>query len=132
MTFIDNSKAVKREIELATIRAITQACMTIEGQALLLAPVATAWLKNSIGYEVSESELIGYVGTAVEYAIYVEFGTGEFAENGKGRKGGWIFKDPFGEVHFTYGSRPKPYLRPAFEKNKKVLEEFLKKELGAI
>ena len=125
MKFVDNSEAVKRELERAVIRGLIKASMLVEGQAVLLAPVDKGGLRDSIGYKVDESELVAYIGTNCEYAIYVEFGTGEFAENGNGRKGGWVYKTPNGEVRFTYGMPPQPYLRPAFRKNQKAIRDIL-------
>ena len=133
MKFVDNSKAAKRELERAAIRGLTKAAMLVESQAVLLVPVNTGGLRSSIGYQVNESELVAYVGTNCEYAIYVEFGVGEFAENGNGRKGGWLYKTPNGEVRFTYGMPPQPYLRPAFRKNQKAIRDILAdclRELG--
>ncbi|HFI0084972.1 TPA: HK97-gp10 family putative phage morphogenesis protein [Streptococcus suis] len=133
MKFVDNSEAVKRELERAAIRGLIKASLLVEGQAVLLAPVDKGGLRDSIGYKVDESELVAYIGTNCEYAIYVEFGTGEFAENGNGRKGGWVYKTPNGEVHFTYGMPPQPYLRPAFRKNQKAIRDILAdclRELG--
>ena len=133
MKFVDNSEAVKRELERAAIRGLIKASLLVEGQAVLLAPVDKGGLRDSIGYKVDESELVAYIGTNCEYAIYVEFGTGEFAENGNGRKGGWVYKTPNGEVHFTYGTPPQPYLRPAFRQNQKAIRDILAdclRELG--
>ena len=133
MKFVDNSEAVKRELERAVIRGLIKASLLVEGQAVLLAPVDKGGLRDSIGYKVDESELVAYIGTNCEYAIYVEYGTGEFAENGNGRKGGWVYKTPNGEVHFTYGMPPQPYLRPAFRKNQKAIRDILAdclRELG--
>ena len=133
MKFVDNSKAVKRELERAVIRGLIKASLLVEGQAVLLAPVDKGGLRDSIGYKVDESELVAYIGTNCEYAIYVEYGTGEFAENGNGRKGGWVYKTPNGEVHFTYGMPPQPYLRPAFRQNQKAIKDILAdclRELG--
>lgn len=133
MKFVDNSEAVKRELERAAIRGLIKASLLVEGQAVLLAPVDKGGLRDSIGYKVDESELVAYIGTNCEYAIYVEFGTGEFAENGNGRKGGWVYKTPNGEVRFTYGMPPQPYLRPAFRQNQKAIRYILAdclRELG--
>ncbi|MGQ7688130.1 HK97-gp10 family putative phage morphogenesis protein [Streptococcus suis] len=133
MKFVDNSETVKKELERAAIRGLIKASLLVEGQAVLLAPVDKGGLRDSIGYKVDESELVAYVGTNCEYAIYVEFGTGEFAENGNGRKGGWVYKTPNGEVHFTYGMPPQPYLRPAFRKNQKAIRDIFAdclRELG--
>jgi HK97 gp10 family phage protein len=133
MKFVDNSEAAKRELERAAIRGLIKASLLVEGQAVLLAPVDKGGLRDSIGYKVDESELVAYIGTNCEYAIYVEFGTGEFAENGNGRKGGWVYKTPNGEVRFTHGMPPQPYLRPAFRKNQKAIRDILAdclRELG--
>ena len=133
MKFVDNSKAAKRALERGAIRGLIKAAMLVESQAVLLVPVDTGALRNSIGYKVNESELVAYIGTNCEYAIYVEFGTGEFAENGNGRKGGWVYKTQNGEVRFTYGTPPKPYLRPAFRRNQKAIRDILAdclRELG--
>lgn len=132
MVFKDNSRQAKAALNRATVQWLFQACILVEGQAVALAPVKTARLKQSIDYVVDEKELIGYVGTSVEYAIYVEFGTGEFAENGRGRKGGWVYQDPSGEWFFTWGQEPQPYLRPAFRKTREPIEELAKQIFGAI
>nr|DAF68268.1 MAG TPA: putative tail component [Caudoviricetes sp.]DAL85380.1 MAG TPA: putative tail component [Caudoviricetes sp.] len=132
MKFLDHSDEAKEVLKQATIQWLFQACMLVEGQAVALAAVHTARLRNSIDYVVDEAELIGYVGTNVEYAIYVEMGTGEFAENGMGRKGGWVYQDPSGEWFFTWGQEPQPYLRPAFRKNKSQIEALAKEIFGGI
>lgn len=52
------------------------------------------------------------------YAVYVEFGTGIYAENGQGRKTPWVWKGLGGQYagwHRTQGMRAQPYLRPAFD-----------------
>ncbi len=61
----------------------------------------------------------------------MEFGTGEFAENGSGRKGGWFFQSSDGKWHFTKGQRPQKFLRNAFRQNKNNIIEILGKEYGA-
>ncbi|MGH1771694.1 HK97-gp10 family putative phage morphogenesis protein [Enterococcus casseliflavus] len=132
MKFLDHSDEAKEVLKQATIQWLFQACMLVEGQAVALAAVHTSRLRNSIDYIVDEAELIGYVGTNVEYAIYVEMGTGEFAENGMGRKGGWVYQDPSGEWFFTWGQEPQPYLRPAFRKNKSQIEALAKEIFGGI
>lgn len=132
MKFLDHSDGAKEVLKQATIQWLFQACMLVEGQAVALAAVLTSRLRNSIDYVVDEAELIGYVGTNVEYAIYVEMGTGEFAVNGMGRKGGWVYQDPSGEWFFTWGQEPQPYLRPAFRKNKSQIEALAKEIFGGI
>ncbi|MGX7195445.1 HK97-gp10 family putative phage morphogenesis protein [Enterococcus olivae] len=132
MAFVDNSQEGKDAITQASIQFLFQACILVEGQAVALATVQTARLRNSIDHTVDEEELIGYVGSNVEYAVYVEFGTGEFAENGQGRKGGWVYQDPSGEWFFTWGQEPHPYLRPAFRQNKGRIEALAKEIFGGL
>lgn len=99
----------------------------MERYAKLLAPVDTGRLRNSIGHEVEGNTVA--VGTDVEYAPYLEFGTGQFAEGG-GRATPWRYQDDKGEWHTTSGSRPQPFLRPSIDEHiheyKSVLEEHLK------
>ncbi len=129
MKFIDNSELVKNALEQRIIKGLIEAAMLVEAQAVLLVPVDSGALKESIGYKVNKSELVAYVGTNAEYAIWVEFGTGEFAKDGNGRKGGWVYRTPDGKTHFTYGSKPKPYLKPAFRQTKKQVQTILEKVL---
>ena len=132
MVFKDNSMEGKERLKKAAAKWLLQACILVEGQAVLLAPVSTSRLKQSIDYIVDDDELVGYVGTNVDYAIYVELGTGEFAENGNGRKGGWMYKDPSGEWFFTWGIEPQPYLRPAFRQTKGQIEALAKSIFGEV
>lgn len=94
-----------------------------------IVPVDTGNLKNSIDYKVDEKSLSVTIGTNVEYAPYVEFGTGEKAESGKGRKGGWFYKDESGKLWFTRGQKPQPFLRPIIlnKKNQDTIFKLLSK-----
>jgi HK97 gp10 family phage protein len=67
-------------------------------------------------------EIFVTVGTDLEYAPYIEFGTGIYAEKGDGRKTPWVYEDAAGEIHWTVGARPHPYLRPAFDENTEAIK----------
>jgi hypothetical protein len=67
-----------------------------------------------------------YIGTNVDYAAHVEFGTGEFAEGG-GRQGGWSYKDDAGVWHFTKGAHPRPFLRPALKQARRIFKQVAKR-----
>jgi HK97 gp10 family phage protein len=76
--------------------------------------------QNSIRSHIIKStrtEVIDDIGPETEYAPYLEYGTGEFAEKG-GRKGGWVYpyKDGF---RFTLGMKPQPFVRPSAHGNKR-------------
>lgn len=108
-------------------RVVGQACAIVEGAAKKKAPKKTGDLKRSIQSRV-ETTATGVVGTVfspLEYAPYVEYGTGLFAEK-EGRKDvPWAYEDEkTGELIFTSGQKPKPYLRPALNENR---EKVIKK-----
>lgn len=65
----------------------------LEAQATRKTPVgrvAGGGTKNSWDHYVDEGQHIAYIGSNKETAIWVELGTGEYALEGKGRKGGWF------------------------------------------
>lgn len=103
--------------------ALTKACMLVEGEAKKKAPKDTGELRRSITSKVEGLE--GIVYTPLEYAPYVEYGTGLFAENG-GRKTGWAYEDEkTKEVIFTRGQRPQPFMRTALNENREEILRIL-------
>ncbi|KEH85039.1 hypothetical protein Z965_11145 [Clostridium novyi A str. BKT29909] len=130
--FRDNSRACKEAIKRAELRWLQAAALVIQSQAKALAPVDTSNLKTSINHKIVVDKLEAYIGTNADYAVYVEFGTGEFAENGQGRKGGWVYTNSERKTIFTRGSKPQPYLRPAYRQNKQALIQLLNRYLREI
>ncbi len=58
------------------------------------------------------------------YGLYVEFGTGIYAEGGNGRQSSWRYQRNDGSWITTRGSRPQPFMRPAFQaKEGEALQE---------
>ncbi|MDO5398253.1 MAG: HK97 gp10 family phage protein [bacterium] len=112
--------------------AIDKACRSVEYAAKKnctgLFEHPTGALKASITHEVVQEgeQIVGYVGTKVEYAPYQEFGTGKFAENGDGRKTPWAYTDErTGETIWTAGNKPKPFLRPALQDRTERVRQIL-------
>ena len=68
--------------------------------------VDTGRTKNSFQYKVDDSTHTVYIGSNADNAVGEEFGTGEHALAGNGRKGGWVYKDAKGKWHFTRGKKP--------------------------
>lgn len=102
-----------------------------EGYAQDLCPVGEingGTLRNSITHIVNEDDKTVIIGTNVEYAPYVEFGTGVFAETG-GRQTPWSYQDAAGEWHRTNGQRPQPYLRPSINDHEAEYKEITSKYL---
>ena len=82
---------------------------------------------------VDKTNMVAYVGNPLENAIWEEFGTGEYALNNDGRKGGWVYYDENkGEFHHTYGKTPTRALHHAFNQNEKMLKDVLKSQLGSM
>lgn len=109
--------------------AMKQACAMVERSAKENAPKGTGELRRSITSEVvsNDGEIQGVVFTPLEYAPYIEYGTGLFAEGGNGRKDvPWNYKDDEGEWHSTSGMKPRPYMRPALEENREEILRLLK------
>lgn len=108
--------------------ALTRACLLVENSAKEKAPVATGELRRSITHEIDGYE--AYVGTSLEYAPYVEYGTGLFSSKGNGRKDvPWVYCDAKGNWHSTSGQHPQPFLIPAFEENKKNIYKEIEKQI---
>lgn len=108
--------------------AMGKACALVEGAAKKNAPKGTGELRRSIQSEVKTEgkEVTGIVFTPLEYAPYVEFGTGLFAEGGNGRKDvPWSYQDDKGEWHSTKGMHPHPYMRPALTDNQEKIKEII-------
>ena len=126
----DNSIKVKAALTEATIAWLYEAAGEIEAGAKRNSRVDTGQLKNSWSYVVDEAEGTATIGSSLENAIWEEFGTGDYALEGNGRKGGWFYKDREGNGHWTHGKKPNRTLFRAFNDNvtkiKKRLESILK------
>jgi HK97 gp10 family phage protein len=136
----DNTKEFLEAAENATEKILTMIGMKAEGYAKRLCPVGTAestgikgyrggTLRNSITYKVESEGDKGTVaiGSNVEYAPYVELGTGPYfepppswetfeAERGAGiKKGGYV--------------KARKFLRPAIENHISEYQKIIKNEL---
>lgn len=90
----------------------------------------TGQLLNS--YNIVQTEDGFEIGSDLDYSLYVEFGTGVYAEDGKGVSTPWAYKADDGTWRTTKGMRPRPHIRPAFENNAEEIEMMLAKELKDI
>lgn len=127
----------------AAEQALLRGALMIERDAKINVRVDTGRLRTSITHRLTgagtASPMVD-VGTNVEYAKWIEFGTGLYAVNGDGRKTPWLF--PTGKYNsegqeiwaWTAGSEANPFLFPAFNGNKaKIKEEVanaIRKDLG--
>ena len=109
-------------------KALGKACALVERSAKQKAPKGDGTLRGSISSKVDKEKLQGIVFTPLEYAPYVEYGTGLFAEGGNGRTWDlpWHYQDEKGEWHSSSGQDPHPYMRPALEENREQIKKILK------
>ena len=120
---------LERLEKMATVenvqQALGQACALVERSAKKKAPKGiTGDLRKLISSEVDG--LKGVVFSPLEYAPYVEYGTGLFAEEGGRMDVPWNYQDDKGNWHSTSGMKPQPFMRPALEENREQIKQILK------
>lgn len=116
-----NSKKILKE-------TIEDCTVFVRDDARERCPSQTGDLRNSIDYEVEvkENEIIGTVSTNMDYATYVEFGTGKIGQmsnkntdiNLSYRQDGWTYwSDDLQRFVYTEGQVARPYMYPALHEN---------------
>lgn len=108
-------------------KAVGQACAVVERAAKQKAPKKSGDLRRSIQSEVNGTE--GIVFTPLEYAPYVEYGTGLFAENGGRKDVPWWYKNDDGKWVSTRGQHPQPFMRPAAQESREKVLRLLKESV---
>ena len=105
-----------------------KACALVERSAKQNAPKGNGELRRSITSRVEKQgeDVVGIVFTPLEYAPYVEYGTGLFAESGGRQDVPWSYQDEKGEWHTTSGMNPQPYMRPALADNRENILRIFK------
>lgn len=97
------------------INAVLEECAgELESQTKRNSRVDTGKTKNSFRHHVDDEKHVATIGSSDENAIWEELGTGEYALQGNGRKGGWSYKDAKGDWHHTYGKKPSRAFFKAF------------------
>lgn len=119
--FNNNTMRIIAELNEAAISFLYEAGGELEAEVKRNTRVDTGQLKSSWAYKVDESEGKCTVGSPLENAIWEEYGTGEYAVNDDGRKGGWTYQDAQGDYHFTFGKSPNRTLERAFTSKKSAL-----------
>lgn len=115
---MDKLTAIGDNSQKALHNGLMKGGKAVRGMAKKLCPVDTGLLRNSIAVE-SQSKTEVAVGTNIEYAPYVEFGTGQKGDPSVEHRQDWA------------GQSPQPFLSPALalseeEVKQKVTEELKK------
>lgn len=131
-----NGDATFDKIHDAVVRGAKKAGLFAEGQVKQLTPVDTGAARDSVSHRVASSvmaeQVVIEIGSPLDYMLYLEFGTGEFAENGSGRKGGWLFRDPEGKLVFTKGVKPHRMVRNGLKMSQGRMIAAIQQELSKV
>lgn len=131
VAFTDNTTKIKAALSEAVVAFLHEAGGEIQSQTQRNSRVDTGETKGSYQYMVDEgqTESTVAIGSDLENAIWEEFGTGEYALHGNGRKGGWVYKsEKDGKFYHTYGKKPNQPLTRAFRNTAPKI----KQQLGRI
>lgn len=127
--FIDHTEEIKSLIADLAFSGLEEAAGELETAVKRNTVVDTGQTKNSWQHRVTGSmmaeEYNATVGSDYQNAIWEEFGTGDYALNGDGRKGGWFYEDEYGIGHFTHGKKPRRPFWKAYSTMKPKLIKFL-------
>lgn len=117
MVFEDYSIKVEKAIDESVLRALERSGALIEAKTKRNSRVDTGQTKGSFRHLVVDSEQAVYIGSNDENAIYEEFGTGEYALKGNGRRGGWVYRNAKGDYYHTNGKKPSRAFHKAYHAN---------------
>lgn len=129
--FKDNSIKVKEALNDAITAFLHEAAGELSSQVQRNTRVDTGQLKSSWDYRIDEGAKEATIGSGLENAIWEEFGTGEHALQGNGRKGGWLYEDRHGEVHFTRGKTPSRAFFKAYTSSRPKIIKRAEQVIGA-
>ena len=105
--------------------ALLKAGALVERSAKQKCPKDNGQLAQNIQYSVDGKGTTCTVYNPLEYAPYVEYGTGLYAEENGRKDVPWHYQDEEGNWHTTSGQKPQPFLRPALTENENKITELL-------
>ena len=130
----NNSVTVKSEMTDAINRFLAEAGGEIQNAAVENSRTATGQTKGSYKYKVvpdSQASTV-YIGSDYQNAIWEEYGTGEFALKGNGRKSPWTYKSSDGHFYRTHGKTANRPLHRAFVSTKEKIKRRLRQVLKSL
>lgn len=135
IVFEDNSVQVLNVIEKTAIAWLHEASGEIEAQTKdnydAAGRVRGGDTKRSFKHYVDDGELKSTIGSAMENAIWEEFGTGIYAENGNGRKTPWVYYDAAaGHCYTTRGKKGHRPFQHAYDSKQSAIIRLAEKKFG--
>ena len=161
LVFKDFTGEVTEEIEQIILNWLEEGSSEIESEAIKRTGTG-AYFRNIAEkwtHTIDKDKHKAVIGNPLENALWVEFGTGEYALKGDGRKGYWVFvKGSDGksskstkqytlqeakrtvafmrskglDAMYTKGTPPKRPLHHSFNTNEGLLKDLLKDRLGSL
>ena len=136
VTFEDYTIEVQSKIADAIEPALEECAGEVISRTKRNSRVDTGKTKSSFQYKVIGSIFAGeyraYMGSNDENSIWEEFGTGEYALQGNGRKDGWTYKDEKGDWHYTTGKKPSRAFWKAYTSLKNKIIKRLQNSLKGL
>lgn len=116
ITWKDNSVEIQTKLKDLAQNTLEECAGEMESQVKRNTKVKTGQTKNSWRHVVTEDgdNTVAVIGSDYQNAIWEEFGTGEYALHGDGRKGGWVYEDEEGNWHRTMGKKPRRPFHKAY------------------
>ena len=104
--FEDNTIKVINAMNDRINARLEECAAAVESAANRNTRVDTGQTRGGWKHVVDDEKHEATIGNTEENSIWEEFGTGEYALEGNGRKGGWFYEDEEGNGHFTHGKKP--------------------------
>ncbi len=112
---INNIKDYEINKKTDVSKIVKDTAMKIQANAKQKTPVKSGTLKRSIGVDLSTDEMSAEIGTSLEYAAHVEFGTAPRTISVYEANVLSDGKQFFGKEVKHPGSKSQPFLFPAYE-----------------
>lgn len=127
---INKLDKVTENLSAGLYNALQESGEVVRKEAVLNCPVQTGRLRGSITVNVEGNT--AEIGTNVEYAPFVEYGTGSKGDKSVAHttKKQWTYRSG-DNFYTTSGQKPQPFLTPALKNNKdkiiKLIREAVKR-----
>ncbi len=123
--------AARTALAAAVADFLTDSGSRLQADIRTLSRVDTGQTRQSYTFRVKLVPGAGSmeIGSPLENALYEEYGTGEYALGGDGRKGGWVYRDGEGNFHHTRGKTPNRPMEQAYRQEASALVPLLEEKL---
>lgn len=108
-------------------RGVAETAALLDTEASSRVAVDTSFAKQMIGYSIAADGLSATVESGAEYSVYLEFGTGIYAEGPGGSRAEkipWVYKNDYGEFVTTYGMPAQPFWFPSVDVAQKYFKNY--------